>query len=80
MLGCESDGPMIHFRGTAYETRLCPRRHAIRNPKVFTVHEVFNQTKNELGVSFLGFSSKMVEALGIVEKGLSWRRKVEGDG
>jgi|TARA_R100001594_G_C3884391_1_gene226830 hypothetical protein len=79
MLGCLKDGPMVHFRGTDYETRICPRRHAIRHPSIFTIHEVFNQTRNELGVAFLGFSNKMVQGLSVVSDGLAWRRKAEGN-
>jgi len=80
MLGCESDGPMVHFRGTEYATGTCPRRHAICNPYVFTAHEVFNQTEGSLGVGFLGFSNKMVEALGLISDAIEWRKKAESNG
>lgn len=65
---------MVHFRGTFAETSICPRRHAINNPWVFTAHELFAQTKGTLGLAFLGISSKMMDALDVVEDAVQWRK------
>jgi hypothetical protein len=66
---------MVHFRGTFAETSICPRRHAINNPWVFTAHEFFGHTNGKLGMDFLGISSKMVDAIAVVDDAVDWRRE-----
>ena len=70
---------MVHFRGTEAETRICPRRHAIRNPFVFTVQEVYNGTDGKLGAQFLNITNKLADGLQVVGEALVWRKEA-GDG
>ena len=68
---------MVHFRGTEYETKVCPRRHAERHRDVYLAQELFSRTKGEMGYDFFLLSNKMAESLMIIEDAIAWRREVE---
>ncbi len=76
-MGCYTDGKMVHFRGTEYETKICPRRHAENFRDVYLSHEVYNRTDGDLGYDFFHLSNRMAESISIIEDAIEWRREVE---
>ena len=66
---------MVHFRGTDAETRICPRRHAINNPFVFTAQDVYNGTEGSLGVKYLEVTNRLADSISIIKEALAWRRE-----
>lgn len=69
---------MTHFRATPYETKICPRRHAIRNPWIGMVHDVWRHTGEKLGADVLKLSNRFTEAHETATAAIQWRRSVEG--
>jgi len=68
---------MVHFRGTEYETSICPRRHAENHKDVYLAHEVFRRTDGKLGYEWFNLSNKMSESISIIEDALDWRQDAQ---